>query len=120
MSEDENNDKTLLDEMFETADQAAFGPHRPDQDGPRDPAWLRWAKFVSIIVVAALVVGVCFALVDYTMQFSSNWHDRSLAERRIQSDTWDAMRTRFWFGTCIGGGFGVTYVIKCLFKNLEP
>lgn len=120
MNDYENKDAGLLDEMIETAEQAAFGPHRPDQDEPRDPAWVRWAKFFSIIVVAAVVMGGCFALADYIMQYSSNRHDRLLAERGTQRDTWDGMRHRFWIGTCVGGGFGFAYVLRCLLKDLDP
>jgi len=120
MDDYEDNNKSLLDEMIQTADQAAFGPHRPDQDGPRDPAWLRWAKFFSIIVVGAVVVGVLFALADYIMQCSSDWYQRSRAEKNIQLTTWEDMRARFFIGSFLGGGFGVAYVIRCLLKNLDP
>lgn len=94
--------------------------------GPRDPIWLRWAKFLSIIVVTGLVVGALFvfsiyigALVD-AFPSGRHYHHSVIASEALRRDNAYAIRVRFIVGACIGGALGLIYMIRCLIKRVDP
>jgi len=92
----------------------------------RDPVWLRWAKFLSIIVVAGVFFGALFAfsihiaaLVDAS-DFKKSFGAHAVMQRDASRDTAHAFRVRFIIGACIGGGLGLVYMIRCLIKRVDP
>jgi len=99
-----------------------------DEVEPRDSACLRWAKFVSIVVVLALMLGGLFGIsvnaVALHTLFSSNHKFPTDREKRLMqpsdNDTKHAFRQRFVVGGTIGGVCGLIYVIRCLVKNEDP
>jgi hypothetical protein len=45
-------------------------PDESEEIEPRDPVWLRWSKFLSIIVVLALMLGGLFGFSIHVVA----WH----------------------------------------------
>src|SRR5262245_46105586 len=87
----------------------------PDSSTPRDSFLWRWTKFLSCIVVPAVLLGVGFAFEDYVVQTQGQtWLRRQRAEERVKRDTWTSMRARFFLGASIGGALGTLYVARCL------
>jgi len=99
-----------------------------DEVEPRDPAWLRWAKFVSIVVVLAMMLGGLFGISVHVVAlhtlFSSNHTFPTDREKRLMepsdNDTKHAFKQRFVIGSTIGGVCGLIYVIRCLVKDEDP
>ena|ERR1035438_7468502 len=94
-----------------------------DSSLPRDSAGVRWAKFLSIIVVFAVVIGGLFAISIYVVALLDlvtprSWHP--LQSDYSVRDTMPAFWHRFVFGACVGGGLGFVYVIRCLIKKIDP
>jgi hypothetical protein len=100
---------------------------------PRDAACMRWAKFVSIIVISALLLGSLFGISIYVVALHSatkftldqpdRYHMTGAAEYdvdRAAADTKQAFKQRFMIGSCIGGLVGLIYVIRSLVKNADP
>jgi hypothetical protein len=122
MARDPNieDDSPLMDAMISSASEG-FRASSEDTNAPRDPFLLRWAKFSSIIVVLAVVLGGGFALGDYVTQSQGESSaQRARARRWVEHDTWKAFRGRFIIGACVGGGIGVVYTIRCLVKKVDP
>jgi hypothetical protein len=120
MRNDENNlIDTIESAIVETAldsDPAA------DADAPRDPGWLRWLKFLALIIGPAIVLGVGFVFEDYIEKDrpgSFSYH-HSIASSNVEHDTTDAMKFRFFVGACVGGGLGAIYVVRCLVRKTDP
>jgi hypothetical protein len=92
-----------------------------DADSPRDSWWLRWLKFVSVIVVPAVVLGLGFLFADYIEQNRADTSlDRSAARSNVAHDSIVAMKFRFWMGAGIGGGVGAIYVARCIIRRTDP
>jgi hypothetical protein len=82
---------------------------------------MRRPKLFSIILVAAIVLGVIFALGDYVRQYTATLQfDRAVARGFVQLDTWDWFRRRFVQGVCAGAAFGLLYVIQRNLRNRVP
>jgi hypothetical protein len=70
-----------------------FRQRAPYEDtGPRDAAWLRWAKFLSILFVLTLLCGFGFVYADGS----------------------------FLVGAAIGLALGITYVVRCIMRDMDP
>jgi hypothetical protein len=92
-----------------------------DPDSPRDSWWLRWLKFLSMIVVPAVILGLGFLFADYIEQYrADSSRDRSDARRNVAHDSISAMKFRFWMGAAIGGGLGAIYVARCIIRGTDP
>ena len=100
---------------------------------PRDTALLRWAKFLSIIVVLAVLVGGLFGIsihvvalhsaAKFTLDHPNRYRLSGAAKYdvdRSAADTKQAFKQRFIIGSSIGGVIGLVYVIRCLVKNEDP
>ena len=94
---------------------------------PRDPIWLRWAKFLSIIVVAGVLLGAIFAfsiyvaaVVDVVSAFTSRHNSLHRVATEVSRDNPHVFLLRFIVGTCIGSVLGLIYVIRCLIKRVDP
>jgi hypothetical protein len=103
-------------------------------DSLRDSVILRWAKFVSIVVVSALLMGGLFVIsihvvalysaTKFAMQepyrnstpIGASRHDIEVS----RSDTPKAMQQRFYIGSVVGGAVGIFYVIRCLVRREDP
>jgi hypothetical protein len=113
----DHEEKSLADELI----SEAFRDVPPEEDGPRDPGWLRWAKFLALIAGAALVVGACFACADYVAQYTNKtWSGRVRAENIVKRDSLEKLQWRFAIGACVGGGLGLAYVVRCLVRRVDP
>jgi hypothetical protein len=92
-----------------------------DSDSPRDSWWLRWLKFLSVIIVPAIILGLGFLFEDYIEQYrADSSFDRHVAQRNVEQDTIGAMKFRFWVGACVGGGLGAIYVGRCIVRRTDP
>src|SRR5258708_190675 len=79
------------------SDALSFAPQPSGE--PRDSAWLRWLKFISLIVFPALIFGVGFLFEDYFLESSGKtYYQRQLAERNVQRDSVSSMKLRFLIG----------------------
>ncbi|PWU09205.1 MAG: hypothetical protein C5B50_27775 [Verrucomicrobia bacterium] len=117
----QDEDSNPLMEALLEADEKAIDDPPLNPDGARDPLWLRWAKFASIVLLPAFVLGVTFVFASYFTQYSGrNYTDRSRAERFVQRDTWEGMQWRFLEGVCLGGGLGLIYVGRCIVRRSDP
>jgi hypothetical protein len=92
-----------------------------DADSPRDAWWLRWLKFVTVIVIPALILGLGFVFEDYIEQgLGESSSVRSRAQYNVEHDSIEAMKGRFWLGVCLGGGLGAIYVGRCIIRKTDP
>jgi len=88
---------------------------------PRDPTWLRWLKYVSIVALPALIFGLGFLFEDYFLKSGGKtYYQRQLAERNVQRDSVSSMKLRFIVGAGLGGSLGLIYVIRCLRRRVDP
>jgi hypothetical protein len=104
-------------------------PDEIEDTEPRDSVLLRWAKFVSIIVVLAVILGSLFGfsihvVAWHTYLSSSNSTIPVGSEKHLlqqsANDTRHAFKQRFIIGSTIGGVLGLIYVIRCLVKDEDP
>ncbi len=115
-----NDENSFLAALF-SAIRESFRETKHDSAQPRDSSLVRWGKFLSVIVVLALLVGTVFALEVYFVQFhGDSWFHRSEAQRMVREDDWDFFRWRFLLGTLVGGGIGGIYVVRCLIRKVDP
>ena len=119
---DDDEKSDLVNEVFSSIEEATSDPDRSaDAGSPRDPSWLRWLKYLSIIVVPAMILGVGFLFVDYIEQYNADsGYKRARAEQRVQHDTTSSMKFRFWMGAGVGGGLGMIYVVRCIVRKVDP
>jgi len=97
--------------------------HTYDSDEPqepRDPAWLRWLKFASLILIPALGCGLALFGVDYYIQYKRMDLDPSHALQQTGMGLTYQFRDFFIVGACIGGGLGLFYVIRCIIRKVDP
>jgi hypothetical protein len=120
MEDDEN--KNPVDSMLSSFLEAASDTDASsDSDSQGDAWWLRWLKFISIIAVPAIVLGLGFVFYDYIEQFrveTISQLDR--ASRNVRQDTIGYMKIRFWIGAIVGGAVGMIYVVRCIVRKVDP
>jgi len=117
-SDNYDPDKDLLSDVID--DALDFTPTN-DPDEPRDPAWLRWSKFVAIVFVCAVLFGMVFAFEDYIEQYSArNDYQRTRAEHRVEQDSMGELKFRMFLGGSIGAAIGGIYVVRCLIRKVDP
>ena len=106
---DENENPNPLAEILSDAEDAArnYDPEI-DADGTRDAWWMRWVKFLVIILVLAFIFGLAFLFEYYLMGYQSTENFIRMAN----TDTTDAMKRRFELGALVGGGLGFIYVAR--------
>jgi hypothetical protein len=120
MNRRDNYDPAVDGAVDFVEDTLTFMP-KPEPGEPRDPAWLRWVKFVSLIIVPAVLLGLVLLFADYMTQYSGDtYYERHRAERRVEHDSVQGMKWRFVIGSCIGGGFGLVYVVRCIVRKVDP
>jgi len=118
-----NNEEDNLVDVIESAivETALDSNPATDADAPRDSWWLRWLKFLSLIILPAIVLGLGFLFEDYVEQYRADTsYRRSVATQRVERDTTAGMKFRFGIGACVGGGLGVLYVARCLIRKTDP
>ena len=120
----DDDDITPVGAVFSAMEDAASNV---DQDEPSDPQpprdawWLRWLKYMSIIAVPAILLGLGFLVEDYFQQYYADSHaHRVMAQRHVEHETIGAMKIRFWLGAGIGGGLGMIYVVRCMVRKVDP
>ncbi|MDR3457935.1 MAG: hypothetical protein P4N60_10850 [Verrucomicrobiae bacterium] len=120
---DENEDVNPVNEMLTELEEAALGPDLPaDADSPRDVWWLRWLKFISIIALPAIVLGLGF-LFEYGAELKHRDMDSSkriMPSGPAEQDVHGEMKFRFWLGASVGGSLGLIYVAKCVIRKTDP
>ena len=90
-----------------------------DSNSPRDSFGMKWAKFISIILVAGLVMGCLFAFSTYVAAFVGLFDSRSHTRLTDFHDTGSAFEHRFILGGCVGGSLGLIYMVWCLIKRRD-
>jgi hypothetical protein len=119
MNSEEDNPVNIVESAIEEA--ALDSDPAADSDSPRDAWWLRWLKFVSVILAPAVILGVGFVVEDYIEQYRADGSvDRYVAHGNVVHDTIGAMKFRFWLGACVGGGLGAIYVGRCIIRKTDP
>jgi hypothetical protein len=111
----------VTNELSDFATDALSFTPESTRGEPRDPAWLRWLKYISIITLPALVFGLGFLFEDYFLESSGpTYRQRQLAARGVQHDTISSMKLRFIIGAGLGGSLGLIYVIRCIRRSVDP
>ncbi len=91
--------------LFASILDAALSSDPPaEADAPRDAWWLRWLKYVAIILVPALALGGAIFFIGMSPRYDTNV----------------TMKFRFWLGAGIGGGLGLLYVVRCIIRKVDP
>ena len=108
--------------MLSAIEEAALDAEpTPDSDSPRDARWLRWLKYVSIIVVPAIILGSGFLFYDYIEQYRAGTFSQiARASRNVRQDSLVDMKLRFWIGAGVGGGLGLIYIVRCMARKVDP
>ncbi len=111
----------VVNELSDFAtDALSFAP-QPARDSRKDAPWLRWLKFISLIIFPALIFGLGFLLEDYFLESrGKTYYQRQFAESRVQRDSVRSMKLRFIIGASLGGGLGLTYVVRCISRKVDP
>jgi hypothetical protein len=91
-----------------------------EPEEPRDPAWLRWLKFASIVLIPAVGCGLVLFGVDYFAQYQRMRIDSTHALQDTGMRMTNEFRNYFIAGACIGGGAGLFYVIRCIVRKVDP
>lgn len=86
----------------------------------RDPWWLKWLKFVVVIVVPAGLLAAAFFLSPYFLDERITRPQVLGSSPMVMRDPAGYMRLRFWLGAAIGGGIGATYVVRCIVRRDDP
>jgi hypothetical protein len=121
MADDDKKDN-LIGEVLSSIEEATLDSDpSADSESPRDPWWLRWLKYISIISAPAIVLGLGFLFEDYIEEYNADsGYKRAVAERRVEHDTTRSMKFRFWMGASVGGGLGMIYVVRCMVRKVDP
>ena len=122
--DDNNEDEGVFGFLIRTikelvVDATTYKPEI-DPDEPRDPLWLRWLKFLTIIFIPAVFVGlICFGV-----GFLIEYHTAKYGPSATVDPTGDGVTARlrhfFECGAAFGGLFGLFYVIRCLIRKIDP
>jgi len=120
--EDDGEDNSLTGALLSSVEEAALdNDPASDSDKSKAPWWLRWLKYVSIVAVPAIVLGLGFVFEDYIEQYRADTsYERRMAERSVEHDTISSMKFRFWIGASVGGGLGMIYVVRCIVRKVDP
>jgi len=88
----------------------------------RDSLALRWAKFFSIIIVPAVILGSIFAFEEYqTKKARGVIMVREIVAKEVfEKDPFDSIRVRFVIGASVGSCIGTIFVIRCLVRKVDP
>ena len=117
----DDNDESPGGIVSEIVDEALKSPPKSDPDEPREPAWLRCLQYGALIVGPAIFFGLVFAFGDYITQFTGrHYYLREQAEQRVQHDSIAALKWRFLVGAGIGAALGALYVVRCIFRKVDP
>ncbi len=115
-----DNGGSFMEALF-SAIREGFRETKHDSEQPRDSSPVRWLKFLSIVIVLAVILGGVFALEAYVARYhGDSWFRRSEARELVREDDWDAFRNRFLVGACVGAGLGAIYVGRCLMRRVDP
>ena len=115
--------------MTEPSDDVSLAAaEAPENNESRDSLGMRWAKFVAIMVVAGVLLGLLAGFSIHVVAWNTYVHLKhihaSRAEERVMQpaadDTRHEFAIRFLAGGCLGGLIGLGYVIRCLVKDEDP
>lgn len=122
--DDDNEDEGVFGFLFGAikdlvVDAATYKPEI-DPDEPRDPGWLRWLKFLTIILIPAFFVGlICFG-VGFLIEYHMAKHFPAAAIDAPADQVTKTLKHFFECGAAFGGLFGLLYVIRCLIRKVDP
>lgn len=121
MNNDQDNEGFLGEIISSVQEAAVDSDPYADPETPRDSWWMRWLKFISIVLIPATVFGTAFLFAMYfTNPRAGSSYDRTASKEAIKNDTTDAMKQRFVIGALLGGGLGAVYVIRCIIRQTDP
>jgi hypothetical protein len=111
----------VTDELSDfTTDALSFTP-APSRGKPKDAAWLRWLKYLSLIIFPALIFGLGFLFEDYFLESNGQtYRQRQRAASGVQHESVRSMKLRFIIGAGLGGGLGLVYVVRCIRRKVDP
>jgi len=116
-----DDEKSPLMQVLLDVVRESFRDAPQDPNVPRDSFLWRWAKFLSLIVVPAVLVGGGFVCEQYIVwTHGETWLRRERARVVVRQDRWESMRFRFIAGAGVGGGLGAIYVIRFLVRRVDP
>ena|SRR5579863_10055221 len=120
MEENENSiDPNQVRSSIEDAAWNADSDPAVDPDSPPDAWWLRWLKFLAIIAVPALILGLALMFTDMAHQYqSTHFTQNQLAQSG--TDWLRAEKFKFLEGAAVGGGLGMIYVVRCIMRKVDP
>jgi hypothetical protein len=101
------------------ADALSFTPS-PSSAKSRDAFWLRWLKYLSLIILPAVVFGLAFLFEDYFLESNGQTYRQRQHASRVHPDSVSGMKLRFIIGASLGGGLGLVYVIRCAVRKTDP
>ena len=119
---DDDQDNNPVNNLLSSIEEAALDSDpSSDSDSPKDAGWLRGLKYLSTIIVPALLLGLGFLFEDYIEQYhADSYYQRDMAQRHVKQDTISSMKFRFWIGAGVGGGLGLIYVVRCMVRKVDP
>ena len=101
-------------------DALSFTPESA-RSSHKDATWLRWLKYLSLIIFPALVFGLGFLFEDYFLESNGQtYRQRQYAASRVRHDSLSSMKLRFVIGAGLGGSLGLVYIIRCVLRKADP
>lgn len=92
-----------------------------EPEEPRDTSFMRWAKFISIIVVLASVLGGVGAWTAFRSSYNRARYSSLVEDSSAEpSHPIREVKIRTVIGAIIGGAIGACYVGRCLVRNEDP
>lgn len=120
MKFDDENYRAAGETFQGVAEELVRRPDADDPEGPRDSIGMRWMKFATIIIFLAAVFGFGFLCVDYLIQYRMAKHDIGQSAQATEQTVKQGMRNVFLMGAGVGGALGLTYVVRCIVRKVDP
>jgi len=120
MNKDDDSYRSPGELLGDIANDALTGEPFRYEDEPRDPTWLRWAKFASIITFLAIFFGLVWFGWEFFTAYGQARTNLSAATKNTQDDMFQIACRHSLIAAAVGGGLGLLYVAKCIIKRVDP